>query len=304
MKPIRLGKWQGLGNDYLIVDEWTLPRALTSASIGLLCDRHLGLGSDGILLNCRPTGAVPGAIARMRIFNPDGSEPEMCGNGIRMFARYLRASGATSESEFTVETAAGPIRPAVIADGRVRVDMGLARFVSSSVAPEAGRTSGLYEGPAEGEIVDALLKANGESRRFTFVDVGNPHCVLRVDDPDSCDVARIGSAIEHHCLFPNRVNVQFARLETDGSVRMRVWERGVGETRASGTGATAVGAAFARLGLATSPITVHLPGGDLSIEAEGAAEGMAAFRVHMTGPAEEVFTAELSEEILQQLGWS
>jgi diaminopimelate epimerase len=304
LNTLRLGKWQGVGNDYLVVDDWALPGELTTDRIGLLCDRHLGVGSDGILLNCRPTGAVPGAIARMRVFNPDGSEPEMCGNGIRMFARYLRASGATGEAEFTVETLAGAIRPALRADGRVRVDMGLALFVSGSVAPEKGRRAGLYEGPIEGDIVGAMLRAEGEDWRFTFVDVGNPHCVLQVADPGAIDVARIGSAIEHHCLFPNRVNVHFARMEADGSISMRVWERGVGETRASGTGATAVGAAFVRMGLATSPMSVHLPGGDLTIEAAQASDTSGGLRVHMTGPAEEVFTAELSAELLQRLDWS
>jgi diaminopimelate epimerase len=296
-----VSKWQGLGNDYLIVEESALPAELTAAAIELLCDRHLGLGADGILINCRPTRAFPDAVARMRVFNPDGSEPEMCGNGIRMFARYLQTCGAVDSPEFTVETLAGPVRPALRSDGGVRVDMGLARFNSGSIAPEAGRAAGLYEGPAE--IVGAWLVAGEERRQFTFVDVGNPHCVLQVDDPASADVASTGALIERHCLFPNRVNVQFAKVERDGAVRMRVWERGVGETRASGTGATAVGAACIRLGLARSPVLVHLPGGDLTIEAEAAEGQGAGMRVHMTGPAEEVFRAELSADLCCRLGW-
>jgi diaminopimelate epimerase len=298
-----LAKWQGLGNDYLIIEESHIPRELTPASIGLLCDRRLGFGSDGILVNCRPTASVPGAVARMRVFNPDGSEPEMCGNGIRMFALYLKRIGVVTESEFTIETLAGPIRPALMADGRVRVDMGVARFRSGSIWREEALAAGLYEGPTEGEVTDAVLKLDGASHRFTFVDVGNPHCVLRVDDPDSTEVARIGAAIERHCLFPNRVNVQFVEVQPDGSLRMRVWERGVGETQASGTGATAAGAAFVRLGLTQSPVTVHLPGGDLIIEAWEPGEGGEGLRVRMTGPAEEVFKGEPSQELLQHLGW-
>lgn len=312
---IRPAKWQGLGNDYLIMEEGALPGSLTPEAIGLLCDRHLGVGSDGILLHTAPSGAVPGAVARMRIFNPDGSEPEMCGNGIRMFARYLAQTGVAADKEFIVETLAGPIKPRLMDDGSVRVDMGWARFNSPNIAPEA------CELPAGADVVDAELQAGCWDCRFTFVDVGNPHCVVFVDDPAVFDVAGVGARIEHNRLFPNRTNVEFVRMEPDGSVRMRVWERGVGETQACGTGATAVGAACVRLGLAESPVLVHLLGGDLSIEVEAAgdavnapgaaaagdAEGPGAadaraLRVFMTGPAEEVFTCRLSEDLMTRLG--
>ncbi len=136
---MKLAKWQGLGNDYLIVERSALPGPLSATAIGVLCDRHLGVGSDGILLVDAPTGAVPGAVARMRVFNPDGSEPEMCGNGIRMFARYLARSGAVSEPEFVVETLAGAIKPRLLDDGRVRVDMGQARFRSANIDPGVSR---------------------------------------------------------------------------------------------------------------------------------------------------------------------
>jgi diaminopimelate epimerase len=307
---MKLAKWQGLGNDYLIMEESALPAPLTTKAIVLLCDRHLGVGSDGILLLGRPTGAVPGAVARMRVFNPDGGEPEMCGNGIRMFARYLAGSGAATEPEFVVETLAGPIRPRLLADGMVRVDMGRACFRSTNID-----TSKLAEqrqgepGGLVGDIVGAALEAGGRSYRFTFVDVGNPHCVIIVDDPVSFDVAGVGALIERHPLFPRRVNVEFIRVESDGSVRMRVWERGVGETQACGTGATAVGAACVRLRLAASPVLVHLPGGDLTIEVEGGSEdresgeGGGDRRVFMTGPAEEVFTCTLSSDLLRRLDW-
>ena len=295
---MKLAKWHGLGNDYLVVEEAALPAPLSPEAIILLCDRHVGVGSDGILLHCASTGAVSGAVTRMRIFNPDGSESEMCGNGVRIFARYLEATGAVQASEFVVETFAGPISPRLLAGGMVRVDMGWARFDSANID-----TVRLTERPS-GDVVDAVLEAAGRSYRFTFVDVGNPHCVIVVDDPAAIDLPTIGPAIEKHPMFPNRVNVEFIRPEADGSVRMRVWERGVGETQACGTGATAVGAAAVRLGLATSPVTVRLLGGDLLIEVDrtdgGAASGL---RVFMTGPAEEVFTGELSDELLRRLGW-
>ena len=130
---MRFAKWQGLGNDYLILETDALPAALSAKAIGALCDRHLGVGADGILLNGPPTGAVTGAVARMRVFNPDGGEPEMCGNGIRMFARYLRQAGLVAADEFVVETLAGPISPRMLENGLVRVDMGSARFHSPSI---------------------------------------------------------------------------------------------------------------------------------------------------------------------------
>jgi diaminopimelate epimerase len=305
---MRLAKWQGAGNDYLIVEESALPAELSPTAIGLLCDRHLGLGADGILLNCRPTGAVEGAVSCMRIFNPDGSEPEMCGNGIRMFARYLQGQGFVREREFVIETLAGPIRPFLQEDGGVRVDMGVARFRSANmVAPLALDAEKAGSASAGEDVVNASLEVAGRRYQFTFVDVGNPHCVIQVENPDTFDVVGVGPLIERHAMFPNRVNVEFIAIELDGSVRMRVWERGVGETQACGTGATAVGAACVRLGLASSPVVVHLRGGDLIIEAEGDAEPEAdggRLRVHMTGPAEEVFLGEISKDLRARLGWS
>ncbi len=287
---MRLAKWQGLGNDYLVVESAALPGPLTGDAISLLCDRHLGVGSDGILLVGEPTGVVPGAIARMRVFNPDGGEPEMCGNGIRIFSRYLAHIGAVTETEFVVETLAGPIKPRLLNDGEVRVDMGVARFRTANV-----------DVPGSGDIVKAVLQAGGRDYGFMFVDVGNPHCVVQVDDPATFDVWAIGALIERHPFFPNRTNVEFVRVGPDGSVTMRVWERGVGETQACGTGATAVGAACVRLGLTSSPVVVHLLGGDLTIEVEVAPGGER--RVFMTGPAEEVCSCDLADDLLRRLGW-
>ncbi len=244
---MRFAKWQGLGNDYLIVEADALPGTLTAEAIGVLCDRHLGVGADGILLHGPPSGAVVGAVARMRVFNPDGGEPEMCGNGIRMFARYLRQADMVTTDEFVVETLAGPIMPRLLGDGLVRVDMGTARFHSPNIDASVRGSDG------GADVVGATLEAGGVRYRFTFVDVGNPHCVIPVDDPAVFDVAGVGALIERHPYFPKRVNVEFIHAEADGSVRMRVWERGVGETQACGTGATAVGAASVRMGLVAEP---------------------------------------------------
>jgi diaminopimelate epimerase len=218
-----------------------------------------------------------------------------------MFARYLRRSGAVSAPEFVVETLAGAITPRLLDDGTVRVDMGTARFRSANV-----------DMPGSAEVVGAVLQTGGCDYEFTFVDVGNPHCVIQVADPATFDVCGVGPLVEHHPYFPHRVNVEFIRVEPDGSVTMRVWERGVGETQACGTGATAVGAACVRLGLTASPVVVHLLGGDLTIEvgeAAGAGSprgtdgGPGGRRVFMTGPAEEVCTCDLSEDLLRRLGW-
>ncbi len=287
---MRFAKWQGLGNDYIILEEEVLPGIPSPHQARLLCDRHFGVGADGLLIHCRPTGIAEGAVARMRIFNPDGSEPEMCGNGIRMFARYLQERGVIGAGEVVIETLAGPIRPRVLTDGRVRVHMGVARLKSAAVDATAWE-------PIE-EVVARDLEVGGKSYRFTFVDVGNPHCVIPVDDVGSVPIEEIGPRIETHPIFPRQANVEFIQPEADGSVTMRVWERGVGETQACGTGATAVGVVAVRLGLATSPVTVHLPGGTLEIEVED------DLQVVKTGPAEAVFTGELSRHVLHRLGWA
>jgi len=303
---MRLSKWQGIGNDYLIIDEAELPGELTETVIGALCDRNYGVGADGVLLHSAPSGETPEAVARMRVFNPDGSEPEMCGNGIRMFARYLSSRGLVDGKEFVVETLAGPMRPTLVGQYGVRVDMGLARFNSANISPETVRiTAGSGAEQTATEAVESVLEAGGAKYRFTFVDVGNPHCVIQVDDPASFDVHGVGALVERHAFFPNRTNVEFVRVEDDGSARMRVWERGVGETKACGTGATAVGAALVRLGRAISPVLVHLPGGDLTIEAVSAEDegDGAAMHAYMSGPAEESFTAEIAEDLMLRLGW-
>ena len=292
---MEFAKWEALGNDYLIIDEADLPCSLTAHSINLLCDRHRGIGSDGILLLCAVTGAVPGAVARMRIVNPGGSSLAMCGNGVRPFACYQQGGGRLAGAEFSVVAQAGALWQSLLAGGRVRLDMGEARFGGEAIDHT------LLDLPEGAEVVSIPFVFRGDALEvaadITFVDVGNPHCVIPVADPETVALEVVGPLIERHPLFPRRVNVEFISVLPDGAVRMRVWERGVGETQACGTGASAVGVAAVRLGMAADPVVVRLNGGDLEIAVAG--DG----HVIMTGPATEVFTGVIADELKGRLGW-
>jgi diaminopimelate epimerase len=236
-----------------------------------VCDRKFGVGADGLILAERGSSA-PFA---MRMFNPDGSESEMCGNGVRCFALFLRDNGLTEAATIPVETGAGLLTLDVAEDGRVRVDMGPARLTRG----EIGMT-----GPA-GERFVAQPVA-GTDRVGTAVSMGNPHLVVFVPDVEAVDLEREGRALEHHGLFPNRVNVHFVQVVSRTHLRQRTWERGAGATLACGTGACAVAVAGFLNGLSERAVTVSLPGGDLSVEY--CEDG----RVLMTGPAETVFVGE------------
>ncbi len=270
-------KWQGLGNDYLIVAASEFPLELTPERVRLLCDRHFGVGGDGIL--AWSVSAVAGF--RLEIYNPDGSRAEMCGNGIRMLARHLYRRGLSGTPAFTVETDAGLIRPQVLDDGRVRVEMGQARVGSP--------------GAAGGAETRERLDAGGREYLFTFVDMGNPHCVVMTDDLEAVVLEEEGAAIERHQRFPGRTNVEFVRVDGEHELTMRVWERGVGETRACGTGACAAAVAAAVSGAAGTPVTVHLPGGDLEIEVAD------DLQVVMTGPAEELYSGVIAGDLVKRM---
>jgi len=278
---VRFSKWQGLGNDYIVLHREELPWELTDARIRVLCARDVGIGSDGILL------IGPGSAAgrfELRIFNPDGSEAEMCGNGVRMVARKLRMEGSIDGDTVVLETPAGDIVPTLLDDLMVRVDMGRARFGGEKLAL-----------PVE-EAVAQPLQAAGRSFTFTFVDVGNPHCVVESPWPlDLVPLGEVGPMIETHRYFPERTNVEFVAVTDEHAAAMRVWERGAGETSACGTGATATAAALVRLGHCRSPVTVRLPGGEIVVDVEP--DG----RVFMTGPAEEVYHGDCSGEFLSRL---
>lgn len=288
-------KWQALGNDYLILEREALPFLLTEARVRKLCDPHFGIGADGVLELSR--SEAPEFVADLRIYNPDGSEAELSGNGAREAILYLRRRGWTERDDFAIQTVAGPIRPQITGPDTCRVDMGAASLTSK----------GYPGGPSHGR---------GElwSRwSFQHVSIGNPQCAIHVSDLatlGSLDLPAIGPPIEAHELFPNRTNVSwFTEIESaagdpPGSerIRARIFERGVGETLSSGTGAT--GAAVARVmesggpprsGESPRSVIVVLDGGELRVEV---GEGL---RVHLTGWARPVFAGSLSDELSKEL---
>jgi diaminopimelate epimerase len=274
-------KWQALGNDYIIVEAAKLPFALTQDVVRRICDPHLGIGSDGVLELSAPD--EPGFVARLRIFNPDGSEAELSGNGAREAIMYLLRAGWTDARQFSIQTAAGEIRPTITGETTCTVDMGRARTTSKDF-PDGGP-----DGAGE-------VRSGGRSWAFQHVSIGNPQCAIAVatDEVEALDLAAVGPAIEHSELFPNRTNVSwFAEIEP-GVIRARIFERGVGETLSSGTGATGAAVAYVLRG-GDSPVTVRLDGGELEVEV---GEDL---HVNLTGWAVPVYRGELSADFLEEL---
>jgi diaminopimelate epimerase len=278
---VRFEKWQALGNDYLILERAELPWELTETRIEWLCDPHFGIGADGILLLA--PSEDPEFVATLRIFNPDGSEAELSGNGAREAILYLRRHGWTDADEFAISTVAGPIRPTITGALTCSVDMGKASTTSKDF-------------PSGGPDGRGTVRSAGREWEFQHVSIGNPQCAIVVD-PDELpdlDLELVGPEIEGSTLFPNRTNVSF--LAFDGShVRARIFERGVGETLSSGTGASGA-AVTAFLRSAPSPLTVELDGGELTVEI---GDDLA---VRLDGWAEPVYTGEASAELLVALG--
>lgn len=266
---MRFEKWHGLGNDYLIVERAEWPVRIDPEVARRVCDRHFGVGGDGIL-EIDHEGGSP----RMTVWNPDGSVAENCGNGIRMVGRHLHDAGRLP-ADGVILTGDGRGRVRVLDDGRVEVAMGRARF------------------PA-GEDRERLAIDDGELE-LVEISMGNPHAVIEHRDPDSV-VETLGPRLEVAPRFPDRVNVEFVRAEGPSELTMRVWERGAGQTLACGTGACAAAVAAVRLGDATSPVTVHLAGGDLEIAVDDDLE------VTMTGPAEQIYEGRLSPSLARELG--
>jgi diaminopimelate epimerase len=277
---MRFEKWQALGNDYLIVDAKGLPWELTPSRVQRICDPHFGIGSDGILLLRRLDD--PAAAAELRIFNPDGSEAELSGNGARQAALYIHRHCWTDAECFSIRTAAGLVTPTITSSRTVSMGIGRASTASDDYP----------SGAADGR---GTLTAAGRRWNFQHVSIGNPQCAIEVADGlEDLDLAAIGPEIEGHELFPNRTNVSFFRV--DGSrVRARIFERGVGETLSSGTGAGGAAVA-AHLGGAPGAITVELDGGELEVEISDRLD------VQLGGWAEPICTGELSQELLEALG--
>jgi diaminopimelate epimerase len=286
---MRFEKWQALGNDYVIIEETELPFELTPARIQALCELHFGIGSDGILLLSRTQ--TPGFVASLRIFNPDGSEAELSGNGAREAILYLRRHGWTDQNQFSIETAAGEIRPTITGPDSCRVDMGRAHLTSRDF-------------PSGGSDGSGSVRSAGGDWVFQHAQVGNPQAAIYVADLETLsglDLPAIGPGIEHAELFPNRTNVSwYTPLDGPGPdgggsmIRARIFERGVGETAASGTGATGAAVAHVLRG-GDSPVTVVLDGGELTVEVEE------DLHITLSGWAKPVFAATLSPELIKEL---
>ncbi len=279
---MRFEKWQALGNDYVIVEAAALPFDLTPGRIQAICAGHTGISSDGIVLLSTPD--QPDSVARLRIFNPDGSEAELSGNGAREAVLYLRRHAWTDADTFSIETAAGRIRPRIDSDTECTVDMGKARLRSDDYP------SGASDGAGR-------LTAGGRAWSFRHVAVGNPQCAIAVADEaelSGLELPTIGPAIERHDLFPNRTNVSWFAALGQSKIRARIFERGVGETAASGTGATGAAVAHVLLG-GESPVEVVLDGGTLVVEVGEDLE------ISLTGWAVPVFRGTLAEEFVEEL---
>ena len=263
---MKFEKWQGCGNDFVIVDRRATDELDAAEKIAAICDRHFGVGADGVIYVLNSAAAE----VRMRIFNADGSEAEMCGNGIRCFAKFLLGDRA---GDLSVETGAGILN--VRAEKNfVTVDMGTPILAADKI-PVAG-----FGGE---KIIGEALEVGGEIFKMTCVSMGNPHCVIFVDDLSEIKLAEIGPQIETHEKFPRRTNVEFVEVTGENELRMRVWERGSGITLACGTGACATAVAANLNGLSGRTATVHLDGGDLKIDWRENG------RVYMSGAAEKVF---------------
>src|SRR3954468_12341740 len=278
--PPRFEKWQALGNDYVIVEREQLPFALTPARVRRICEPHMGVGSDGVLLLDEPHER--GFVAHLRIYNPDGSEAELSGNGAREAIMYLRKRGWTDSDTFSIETAAGEIRPTITGPDSCRVDMGRAKLSSKDF-------------PGGGDDGVGTVSVAGQTFTFQHVSIGNPQCSIGVRAGlEEIALGLVGPPIEANELFPNRTNVSFWRRDSDSEITARIFERGVGETLSSGTGATGAAVAFVLRG-GESPVTVHLDGGDLEVEV---GEDL---HVDLTGWARPVYAANLADEFVEEL---
>jgi diaminopimelate epimerase len=270
-------KYQGLGNDFILVDNRSSNEPLiTPQQAEKLCDRHFGIGADGVIF------ALPGQNGTdysMRIYNSDGSEPEMCGNGIRCMARFIAdLEGDQAKTSYRIHTLAGLITPSMTDDGQVRVDMGHPRLISSEIPTTL---------PTE-KVINQPIEVAGQSWNITCVSMGNPHCITFVEDVAAIDLEKIGPLFEHHPIFPARTNTEFLQVVRPDYIKMRVWERGAGITLACGTGACASLVAAVLNGKADRQATIELPGGPLQIE------WAADDRIFMTGPATRVFTGTVA----------
>ncbi|MEG4232533.1 diaminopimelate epimerase [Microcoleus sp. Pol11C3] len=273
---IEFAKYQGLGNDFILIDNrHSSEPAITPEQAVDWCDRHFGIGADGVIF------ALPGQNETdytMRIFNSDGSEPEMCGNGIRCLAKFIAdLEGSEAKTQYRIHTLAGVITPELRSDGQVKVDMGVPRLLAAEI-PTTLTAS-------DAKVIDVPIEVADKSWSVTCVSMGNPHCITFVEDVAAVALETVGPQFEHNKAFPQRTNTEFIQVIRRDYVKMRVWERGAGVTLACGTGACAAVVAGVLVGKCDRATAVELPGGVLEIEwAE------VSGRIYMTGPAQQVFT--------------
>jgi diaminopimelate epimerase len=281
---MKFTKYHALGNDYLVLDPRNLdqPVALNTELIKTICDRHYGIGSDGILFGPLPSTKAPFSL---RIFNPDGSEAEKSGNGLRIFCRYLWDRKLVDDNLFSVETKGGVVQGRILSNGKlVRVEMGMVSFRSEDI-PVAGQPR---------EVLREQISVGERTFQFCGATIGNPHCVIILDDVSPSLAEQYGPSLENHVLFPKRMNVQFLKILDRKNIQIEIWERGAGYTLASGSSSCASAAVARKLGICDSQITVHMPGGNIQISIDD------EFRITMTGPVSRVADGTLSQEIFER----
>ncbi|MBW2011798.1 MAG: diaminopimelate epimerase [Deltaproteobacteria bacterium] len=280
---MRFYKYHGLGNDYIVLDPADIGSLLTESQIQLICHRNYGIGSDGILFGPLETSTCDFAV---RIFNPDGSEAEKSGNGLRIFSRYLWDKGLVREKPFTVFTQGGKVRCRLDDKGRsISVEMGKVSFESDMIP---------VKGPLR-EVLNEKIVLDGEELIFCGVTVGNPHCVILRDEISPEETKKWGSVIENDPRFPNRTNVQFMKIIDRSNIRLEIWERGAGYTLASGSSSSAAAAVAFRLGLCDSQVLVHMPGGELEISISE------DYSISLTGPVTKIAEGTLSPEMFSHV---
>lgn len=277
---LKFTKYHGLGNDFILIDNLASPEPLISPDEAVkLCDRHFGIGADGVIF---VLPAKNGTDYSMRIFNSDGSEPEMCGNGIRCFAQFITELEGFEKigKTYNIDTLAGLICPTIKGNGQVKVDMGKPQLLAQQIPTTLAEK--------DEQVINKLLKVNEIDYFVSCVSMGNPHCLVFVDDINSIDLSHIGPLFEHHSCFPQRTNTEFIQIIHPDYVKMKVWERGAGITLACGTGACATVVAGVLNNKCDRITTVELPGGCLEIEWSEKDN-----HVYMTGPATKVFSGEI-----------
>ena len=275
-------KYHALGNDYLVVNPQHHPDPFSTSEIVRICHRNFGIGSDGILWG--PLPAQDGAAFALRIFNPDGSEAQKSGNGLRIFCRYLFDQGLVTHSAFKVHTRGGVVEATVHGEGQsVTINMGQVKF-DSALIPVAG---------ASRDVIRESLAVDGETLTITAASIGNPHCVVERVATSTADVYRLGPLIESHTMFPERTNVQFLKVRDRNNIEIEIWERGAGYTLASGSSSSAAAVAH-RLGLVDNEVAVHMPGGTIAIKIGQ------NYAVTMTGPVTRVADGVLVNEAFSE----